>query len=328
MKLRAALVSAAIALSPALWLGGATATPSVWQQAAEPQRHREAEVVEAVSHLLSEHLYLRRQPTSFRRTQLLQQALSLLDEIGAAGSSDPSLRYQLGQVLEMLYQVEATRTHLEHAVTHFEAVATSQAPTTTRARALRLLALCQARLGNHREEVEAYDRSLQLEPDPEVRAVVLANQAEGRMALGQILEAVRGYRAALSILPAVLMLDSGVTTLWGQAVALDRSGDLGGALDSIRRARSYDPIDRQIHGEDWFYVPDYDVHWYDALGHWQRARAAEGEAAMDAYADSIASWRAYLDRAAPDDPWVPIASRRLSQCERERHQADERRHRR
>src|SRR5690606_13296059 len=106
--------------------------------------------------------------------------------------------------------------------------------------ALRALAICYARLGRHDEEIAAYAEALVIEPHADVRAVLLANRAEAFMVRGDILSAVRGYRQSLQEAPGS---DAAPTTLWGLAVALDRSGDFSGALERIALARTYDAID-------------------------------------------------------------------------------------
>jgi hypothetical protein len=141
------------------------------------------------------------------------------------------------------------------------------------------------------------------------------------MLQGDITAAVEGYRAAIALLSADhMMFGTGPTTLWGLAVALDRSGDLDSGLDAIRLARTYDAQDRLINGPGWFYMPDYDRHWYEALGHWQVARKADAllSVRVDAYARASASWDEYLANAARDDRWLPLARFRAKQCEKER----------
>jgi cytochrome c-type biogenesis protein CcmH/NrfG len=141
------------------------------------------------------------------------------------------------------------------------------------------------------------------------------------MGQGDLSNAVGGYREALQLLPNIAVGAAGVTTLWGLAVALDRSGDHRRALDHIDLARSYDRDDRQLRHQSWFFMPSYDEHWYAALGHWARARAATGPSARaEAYGRAIASWHAYLSEAHAGDRWLPLGERRLEQCERESRQ--------
>lgn len=322
------------------WAGPASAQPSVWSLAAQPEAVEAVEASAQAEALLGELAVLgpglpSGAPAGLRassvaaRSRMLSKAKRILERAGAAESHDPQLRSQLARVYYVLSNIDPDPAHLEQASVHFRFVgASEQAPTTMRAEAYRELAICLARLARHDEEIAAYDLALALEPDPVSHAIILANQAEGQMARGLIIEAVRGYRAALRATSGIQMADTGVTTLWGLAVALDRAGDLSGALEHISLARSYDPLDLRINGPSWFFVPDYDEAWYSALGHWQRARDPEGGipdadptdarlARQEAYRDAEAAWRSFLARALPDDPWLPLAGQRLSAIERE-----------
>lgn len=304
------------------WPADAHAEPSVWTRAAEPERLAEHQVMDQVHALMNEYFHLRDKPTSLRRSLLLNRARRLVEREPIASSSDPSVRYAVATIYYKLFDVDRETSLLELAIPHFEHVADSRAPVGLRADALASQAICHARLGQHEREIAAYDRALAIEPDPEARALFLANQAEGYMAMGRILRALSGYRQSLEQTSGVMMLETGVTTTWGMAVALDRSGDIDGALESIGVARSYDRFDQAIHGPGWFYVPSYDRHWYEALGHWQIARTVdEPDAALGAYESSERSWRAYIDAAAPGDPWLALAEIRLRQCEKEHQKA-------
>jgi tetratricopeptide (TPR) repeat protein len=293
------------------------AQPSVWRLAAQPERTASLEAHERASALLNQAAALGRAPAQNGR--LVEEAQRILERAGADESDDPYVRRLLARSHSWLFELSGDKAHLERAAAHYAFVAATDAPTTIRAEAYTSLAICYARLGLRSEEIAAYDGALALEPDPESHAVLLANRAEGEMARGRIVEAVRGYRAALRATAGMQMLDTGVTTLWGMAVALDRAGDLPGALEHIGLARAYDPVDLRINGPNWFYVPEYDEAWYAALGHWQRARSAdETLARLEAYRDSEGAWRSFLSLAAADDPWLPLASQRLSELERER----------
>jgi len=100
---------------------------------------------------------------------------------------------------------------------------------------------------------------------------------------------------------------------------LDRSGDLTGAMAQIQLARSYDPEDRRLSSDSWFYLPDYDRHWYAALGLWYDARlGGDRPTQLAAYERAALAWRAYLGRAPETDRWRPLAAARLRQCELQR----------
>jgi tetratricopeptide (TPR) repeat protein len=308
-----------IALSVALVASSANAEPSVWEQAVRPALRPRAAANAKTDRVLAEFLYLRGQPAAaFRRTFILERARKMLENTGATRSSDPGVRFRLGQVYYHLFEEQRQEQFLERAALHFAFVSDSDAPLTMRAEALNDLAICYARLGRHNEEVQAYARALAIEPHTETRSILLANRAEGFMVQGDITNAVRGYRASLRETPSGLLPRVGVTTWWGLAVALDRSGDLDGGLAQIARAREWDPSDERLQSDSWFFVPEYDDSWYAALGHWQTARTtADAEVKREALRNAIASWRSYIDRAPPSDHWLALASLRLRQCEKE-----------
>src|SRR5260221_3082342 len=121
------------------------------------------------------------------------------------------------------------------------------------------------------------------------------------MAKGQLYEALEGYRSAF-----LFMVSS--STLWGHAVAIDRTADLDAALGSIRLARTYDPLDRELEPGSWFYAVDRDRYWYGALGHWARARVTElGPARAGELSRASESWLRYVTVAPHDDQYLEVA---------------------
>ena len=304
----------------AITLGAAPtqAEPSIWQRAADPAVHRDAQLLSTAEILLGEYIYLRRAPDSFRRSQILQKARRTMEREGAPDSEDVQVRYHLAEIYYRLSDVERDDGRLDDAIAHLEWVAASAGPVTLRAQALHSLAICYARLERHEDEIAANQRALTIEPDVETFSLLLANQAEGYMARGDVRMAVLGYRASLASTPSYLMAERGVTTLWGLAVALDRSGDLDGALEQIALARALDPNDEQLGKPSWFFVPEYDEDWYHALGHWQLGRTLDDrDDRVHAFRAAVASLRSFVERADADDPWLPLGARRLAQCEKE-----------
>lgn len=305
----------------------AAAAPSVWRRAASPSTVALERGQRAADDHLRTYENVNRIAGMRRKRLILERAVQALERGGAATSSRVGPRLHLAQVLQQLYRVTGKQDALERAAEHLAFVGRNRrAPVLRRAEALNDLAICYARLGRHGDEVKAYEAAITLNPNPDARALMLANQAEGFMASGRIIDAVRGYRAALSLTSPLRLLGGGATTLWGLAVALDRSGDLEGALASIAEARRYDPDDTQINGDGWFYSPPHDEAWYQALGQWQHARAMLAAPADErdptlidgAYADAIAGFRSFISRAPEDDPWLAIAQRRMADCEAER----------
>jgi tetratricopeptide (TPR) repeat protein len=313
----AAIAAAAIALglaSPA----PAAASPTIWALARSPSlAQREALLAEAESLLIKYRQAgrLRIGDSAATIAKLyLRRTRELLEQAGAATSADPLVRYELGEVTHLLGD-DAVAQKLLESVVHAEG-----APAPILAEAYSQLAEAYTRVGRYEDEIKAYDKALTFEPHALARARLLANRAESYMTLGDLGPAIDGYRSALSLLTTLgEMARMGPTTLWGLGVALDRSGDLEGGLESIRIARTYDSLDHEINGEGWFYVPTYDRYWYQAIGHWSAARHAELKAARaERYGRAIDNWQEYIDRAPSGDRWALIARARLKQCEKER----------
>ncbi len=312
--------AATLAVATAALVAGprdAAADPSIWSQARAADQGRLAVAVADAEALQLKYRHITRLPDADRDRVgelFLRQARALLEGAGAARSPDPLIRYQLAEILHQLHD-DAPAAKL------FETVVTVEStPQTVRAEAYSQLAEAYTRLGRFGDEIRAYTAALRFEPQPFARSRLLANRAESYMALGDITAAVGGYREAMGLLSAPIeMFTLGPTTLWGLAVALDRSGDLDGALEAIRIARTYDPLDKNLNGPGWFYVPAYDRFYYQALGHWSAARRATlGAARSEEYLSAIAHWQEYLDSAAPDDRWIGVARARLRQTEKER----------
>jgi tetratricopeptide (TPR) repeat protein len=327
---------AALALCALATVAGRTAADaSVWQMAAEPERKSLEDALAQADQMLGEYDTLRDMGPPSVRALLLQQARTMLEALPADAFRDPRAQARLAEVYDGLYETDPDPAHLEHAVACRLRVVDSDAAVMVKINALSDLGVDYARLGKHEIEVEAYDRALALEGHAEPaygesvtnpvrhvplapgRALLLANQAEAYMAMGQLRSAIRGYKASLRDLPTFWVKERAPSTMWGLAVALDRYGDFEQALGYIAQARFYDPPDSAIQSSNWFFVPEYDEHWYAALGHWQRARATHDPAArLEALRDSAASWRAYIDRAPADDRWLALAERRLAAVNR------------
>lgn len=293
------------------------ADSSVWARAREPAVGEREAALKRADLLLHEHREIERKQRgagdAFKDNSKLEEARAILEAAGAASSPDPLMRYRLAEVLSDLGVTD-------EAVTHYEfALRSPSISPPLRAYGLTGLAICYARQGRHQDEIKAYTEALPLEPLGPLRAMILANRAEAYMVLGDLPKAVEGYRASLASLLPIEMFSFGVTTLWGLAVATDRSGDLESALSSIRLARAYDPIDRRITGPGWFYVPVYDDAWYAALGYWSRARGETlAMTRAEAYTRAIDAWQSYIDRAPNTDRWLAIAKARRRACEAER----------
>jgi tetratricopeptide (TPR) repeat protein len=275
----------------------------LWQIAASPR--------------LAQHI------TAFRVAQLallqpsrpmLQQALAALQRAGASESPDLRVRVVYGRVLETLShtdEADEASARLRSCVVVLEE-AIGLAPDHPATRDARFsLAVAYAKLREPRKEIAVYDDLLRVETSMQSRAIILGNQAEAFMLIGDLHRAVEGYRAALG------WTGDNVLARWGLAVALDRSGDTDAALSEARLALSIDPLGASLNQSNVFFVPDYDRFWYMALGLMARATEQRDPAqAADWWGGAQEQWTQYIERAEPDDPWVHGAQDRRALCAR------------
>jgi tetratricopeptide (TPR) repeat protein len=320
-RVASGFLAAIVALGSLFGASPAAADPSVWSRARDPDLARRHAVMKEVEEVLLR--YDRSQesrfPDEYWQTVTglkLRDARKILEEAGALTSPDPMLRYRLGQVVYELRDYPK-------ALAIYASIARSPAlPAPFRASALMSLGICHAHLGQRDEEIKAYTEALGLTVFSTTRSTLLANRAEAFMGKGDIIAAVQGYRDALAILGSAHPIDAiyySVTPLWGLGVALDRSGDLEGGMQTIRLARAYDSEDKLINQSSWFYSPPHDEAWYAALGFWEKARQATlGAARAEAFARAIEAWERYIEKAPSGDPWAPLAQARLRACEKER----------
>jgi tetratricopeptide (TPR) repeat protein len=318
MKLLAALLVLATTLVPA---GRALADtpPSAWDIAKDPAARERWDLHLAVRELLVAEAQT--ELHSLAGASLLR-ARQKLEEVGAASSPDVRLRFDLGEVYEMLDDhpraIAVLRSALEMAP---DAEGCTQAYV--------LLAYAYAKLDKPVEERKAYEAYLARETDERFRATAVLNLAEVQMRLGHLDDAVAGYREALGLAAAVAPpygMKDAILAIWGLAVALDRNGDPASSEEEGRRAARMDP-DEQIVGRDpnVFFVPAYERLWYLALGRAEEAKQApNAHVAARRWAEVERYWRQYVTAADAHDRWLPLARAHLDRARLERIAADKR----
>ena len=141
------------------------------------------------------------------------------------------------------------------------------------------------------------------------------------MSLGLLREARTDYETSLALTD-----DSEIHALaaWGLAVALARDEDLPDALRRAWEATSFRFHDVQgnvvsaIEMQGVFYTPDYEVHFYRALGAMASAEHADkAEERKTELEYAISQWQRYLAEARPaGDRWASNAEYHLLWCKR------------
>ncbi|MBI2894456.1 MAG: tetratricopeptide repeat protein [Deltaproteobacteria bacterium] len=155
------------------------------------------------------------------------------------------------------------------------------------------MAITFSRVLDFPRAVAEYERlipRLEAADGDELRAVVFANCAESLMAQGpdHLGAAVRYYRRSLEHTPDYKLAH------WGLAVALDRQGSDVEARAEARRALEGDEQMMALVTGGVFFVPDYEIHWYRALGF----------EALGQREPALGEWRSYLAMGGATGPWA------------------------
>ncbi len=189
------------------------------------------------------------------------------------------------------------------------------------------LAESYVRLERTKDEIHAYDEVLARSMTDGQRATPLMNQGEALMRDGDANAALEQFREVARLTTAA---DIGLLVQWDIALALDRSGDFGGALQAsltaVRMSKAAVlvllPINTLV-----YFVPAYERDWYLAL--------AEAALALDATKPRTVAehWKKsetymmdYVISAtrAPNDKWLELARKRLDEIRKRRAEAEKR----
>jgi tetratricopeptide (TPR) repeat protein len=295
----------------------ADTVPSVWDRARDPEA--------ADAFALHAQVEARLASRGMGREDLdeaeLRSALTMLERGGAERGRSPLLRLDLGNVYEGLRNYARAAKVYKSLIADFP-----DHPVTERA--WLYLAFACGHLGDHDCEQRAYIEVLRRETEELRRATPLLNLAETQMHLGDLKEAIAGYREALRIAGRTAARDTAPLATWGLAVALDRSGD---RAEAERQARFALEIERSmglqgslLHSDRVFFVPEWEIKWYDGLAAIAFARqASAGREAITFWRAAERSFEAYVKAAeGKEDRWLPLAKVRLAQIKSERARAE------
>lgn len=303
--LASALVLAALTLTASQ--SKAEAPPSRWEAIADPQLRTDWKIhVTVQQKLVSRSLEGGGAMGQFD----LDSARVLLEDARAAERTSPLLRFDLAEVYRALSLYVRAGAVFKRAI--------EDAPDDPSASLARLdLAFCYSYLERAKDERDSYVEYLRTAPPGHSRTVALMNLAESEMRLGNLREAIAGYRVALESSNELGPIDreTQLLSVWGLAVALDRSGDTKGAMREASLAVALDPGLMVIaHGENVYFVPSYERSYYIGLGWLAEARRAVApEDRSAALAAAERAWSDYVRSAVPGDRWLPQATRHLAE---------------
>jgi tetratricopeptide (TPR) repeat protein len=295
---------------------------------------------------VSEEIHLA--DSKVRGPERMTQLNAIRDELeraGAATSPDVRLRFDLGEVYQDLDHFAAAIAVLEPAL----ALAPDHPDAES---AWNVLATAHAKLDHSREEIRGYDKILELTVDIFRRVQIVANRAEAEMRLGNLDDALLGYRDAIalsdSVTGVIALFEANVLARWGLAVALDRSGDPNGGLREAALAMSENGF-HIIQDENVFFVPRYEIAYYLGLGKTALAqKAMTPRDALELWSQAEDLWGYYVEKAeasrddcervhglpagkgsatpgpCPEDRWLPLARAHLARAQKERASAEKR----
>ncbi len=248
------------------------------------------------------------------------RVLAMLERAGAERSRHAFLRFDLAEVYLLLKNYPRAAQIYKAAIAEFP-----NHPAVDEGWS-RLADAC-GHTGDHACERTAWIEVLRRETEDIHRVTPTMNLAETLMHLGDLKEAIDGYREALRLGARVPSGEKVPLATWGLAVALDRSGD---RLEAEKQARFAVQLERSLGINDLlrskyvFFVPEYEVYWYYGLG--AAARAAEATSPREAVAfwrQAEAAFTEYVKGGErKNDRWLPIAKARLARIRAERERAE------
>lgn len=286
----------------------AEGAPTVWERVANPDASRRYELHRSVREKLASSE--REVSAIFGKPFVYENARVALEDAGVESSSDPLLLFDYGEILEAVDEHDKAIFVLQKAL--------RLAPDHPAAADASLtIAFAFAKQDRSEEELEYYRKYLRSSNNVRGLSTAMLNMAEAEMRLGRLEDAVVGYRESYRLATEAVAASSPETAAlacYGLAVALDRQGDTASSRAEMTRALSIDPsMMLVLSSPNVFFVPAYERSYYIGMGFEARARDA-GSALMARHEHlrrALAAYKAYVDKARPDDRWVYHAREHL-----------------
>lgn len=289
----------------------AHAEPTIWQRAKEPGaalRHKARVRAEQLFDHASE---------AHGDAQLLRD-LSLgsaaLLELSGGAKRDPWQAVLLGRIL-----LDAQPGREREAIALIESGVYALPDSDFKRASLFDVGLGAMLSGDLEHANRAFTAALSLAWDPDYRASIHRNRGKARMLAGRLGEAVSDFRAAVQLARGVEVM---ALAHFGLGVALERNGDYPQGLQEVARgvavrlpAPPY-PSESVLDLPSLRWFPEYDVHYFRALGAMSEAAAADSsELERDRLEAAVESWQQYLPAAeASKDRFLANAVRLHQRC--------------
>lgn len=335
MSRRARVFAFALAFAAAMPLAAparADTAPSVWDRARDPANAASYRLHLEVQRRLSRSQTAVDFGFSSAFESQKDTVRAMLERQGADKSPDVRLRFDLGLVYLLLGKTEERSYYKRAAEVLGEALAMAPDHPAAEEGWSRLAEAC-GHIGDHACERRAYTMVLRLTTEEVERGTSTLNLAETEMHLGQLKEAILGYREALRIASRSPSRSLAPLALWGLAVALDRSGDVVGADKealAVLEMQTSSGLTGLLRSPGVYFFPDYELSWYDGVGASARARkpgvtAAEAARQWKIAETAFATYVRGAERSATPDRWLGLAKVRHAAAKAAREKAEKRR---
>jgi tetratricopeptide (TPR) repeat protein len=334
--LRSVAVAAAVALAACAGVARADTPPSVWDRARDPATADSYRIHLEVQRRLAQSQTAFDFGFSSTHESQKDTVRAMLERIHAEKSPDVRLRFDLGAVYVMLGRTEAGDYYKQAVEVLNGALALAPEHPAAEEAWMNLADAC-GHIGDHACERRAYHSVLRLRTDEDEHGTSTLNLAETEMHLGNLKEAVEGYREAFRIAGRYPSRTLAPLALWGLAVALDRAGDRAqsdaNALRVLQMQQS-SGLTGLLRSSGVFFYPDHEINWYDGVGAAALARAATTpvdqarywKAAEDAFAAYVrGASRPGVGGTVTTDRWLELAKVRLAAAKTEREKAEKKR---
>jgi tetratricopeptide (TPR) repeat protein len=304
---------AALCAAVALWLLAlpVSAQPTLWQRAQAPGSAARAKARLRAEQLFDQASDPRADLETLRHLSLGSAALM---ELSGEARRDPWQKVLLGRVL-----LDAQPGREREALQLIESGLPALPDSDFKRASLFDLGLGAMFSGEMEHATRAFTAALALAWKPDDRATIHRNRGKARMLSGELLGAVADFRAAVALARGVE-----VTALsrFGLGVALERSGDYPQGLQEIARGVALRlpvppyPSESVLDLPGLRWIPEYDVHYFRALGAMSEADAADSsEVSQDRYETALESWEQYIPAAeAQRDRFLANALRHRQRC--------------
>ena len=300
-------------LAAAAWLFAAPvgAEPTLWQKAQLP-----GSVARAKARLRAEQLF--DQASDPRADVETLRDLSLgsaaLMELSGEARRDPWQQVLLGRVL-----LDAQPGREREALQLIESGLPALPDSDFKRASLFDLGLGAMFSGEMQHAARVFTAALALAWRADDRATIHRNRGKARMLSGQLQEAVADFRAAVQLGRGLEVM---ALSRFGLGVALERSGDYPQGMQEVARGVAMRlpvppyPSESVLDLPGLRWIPEYDVHYFRALGAMSEAGTADTtELSRDRYETALESWDQYIPAAeAQRDRFLANAVRHRERC--------------